>query len=100
MFEFLCPTSRQYRTITKTEMGSVVQDRDIALAQQTRNCAKRAAKSAVEQHRILAVEKFRDAPFEFAVKIGHALKHRRTACPHTMGPQGLVPRSKHVGVIR
>ncbi len=80
-------------------MGSIVENGDIAFAQQPRDRAKRAAKSAVEKHGVLAIEKFRDAPFEFAVEIGHARKHGRTACAHAMGAQRLMRGSKHVGVV-
>ena len=72
MLEFLRATPRQNRAVTKTQMRAVVQNRDVAFAQQAGNRAQRAAKSAVEKHGVLAVEKFRDAPFEFAVEIGHA----------------------------
>ena len=100
MLEFLRATPRQYRAVTKTQMGSIVENGNIAFAQQPRDRAQRAAKSAVEKHRVLAVEKFRDAPFEFAMKIGHAGKHGRTAGAHSVGAQRLVRGSKHVGVIR
>src|SRR5436190_5505850 len=72
MLEFLRATPRQNRTVTKTQMRAVVQNRDVALPQQAGNRTQRAAKSAVEKHGVLAVEKLRDAPFEFAVEIGHA----------------------------
>ena len=72
MLEFLRATPRQNRTVTKTQMRAVVQNRDVALPQQAGNRTQRAAKSTVEKHRVLAVEKFRDVPFEFAVEIGHA----------------------------
>src|SRR2546430_16327433 len=64
MLEFLGATSRQNRTITKTQMRAIVENGDIAFAQQPRDRAQRAAKSAVEKHRVLAIEKFRHAPFE------------------------------------
>ena len=72
MLEFFRATPRQNRAVTKTQVGSVVENRDVAFAQQAGDRAQRAAKSAVEKHGVLAVEKFRDAPFEFAVEIGHA----------------------------
>ena len=72
MLEFFRATPRQNRAVTKTQMGAIVENGDIAFAQQSGNRAERAAKSAVEKHGVLAVEKFRDAPFEFAVEIGHA----------------------------
>ena len=72
MLEFFSATPRQYRAVTKTQMGSIVENGYVAFAQQPRDRAQRAAKSAVEKHGVLAIEKFRDAPFEFAVEIGHA----------------------------
>src|SRR5436309_2976105 len=72
MLEFLRATPRQNRAITKTQVGSIVENGDIAFAQQTRDRAQRASKSAVEKHGVLAVEKFRNAAFEFAMEIGHA----------------------------
>src|SRR5438477_12989100 len=99
MLEFLRATSRQNRAITKTQVGSIVENGDIAFAQQTRDRAQRAAKSAVEKHRVLAIEKFRDTAFEFAMEIGHARKHRRTACAHTVRAQRFVRCSEDVRVV-
>src|SRR2546427_135111 len=63
---------RQDRSIAKTEMRTVIQNRNVALAQQPGDGAESAAKTAVEKHCILAAKKFRDAPFELAMEIGHA----------------------------
>src|SRR5262245_42023684 len=100
MLELFRATPRQYRAITKTQMRSIIQNGDVAFAQQAGNRAQRAAKSAVEKHRVLAVEKLRDAAFEFAVEIGHARKHRRPARAHPMSAQRLVRGGEDVGVIR
>src|SRR5262249_43047818 len=59
----------------------------------------RAAKSAVEKHGVLAVEKFCDAAFEFAVEISHARKHGRAARAHPMSAQRPVRSGQDVGVI-
>ena len=85
MLEFFGATSRKHRAVAKTQMRSIVENGDIAFAQQTGDRAERAAKSAVEKHGVFALEKFRDAPFEFAMQIGHSGKHRRTACAQTVG---------------
>ena len=65
-------------------MRAVVEDRDIGFAEQTRNGSKRAAKTAVEKHRVFPPEKFRDLAFQLAMKIGHARKHGRTAGPESV----------------
>ena len=62
----------QNRAITKTKVRAIVQNRHVAFAKQPGDRAQRAAKSTVEKHRVLASEKFRDAPFEFAMEIGHS----------------------------
>ena len=68
-------------------------------AQQTGNCPERAAKTAVEKHRIFVTEKLRDRLLEFAVKIGHARKHRRTARAQTVRLQSFVRGGDDFGVI-
>ena len=72
MLEFSRATPRQDRSIAKTEMRTVIQNRNVAFAQQPGDGAESAAKTAVEKHCILAAKKFRDAPFELAMEIGHA----------------------------
>ena len=72
MLELFRSTARQNRTIAQTQMRAIIENSDIAFAQQPGNRAQRTAKSAVEKHRILAIEIFRDTPFEFAMEIGHA----------------------------
>src|SRR2546423_246383 len=47
-------------------MRAIVQKRHVGFAKEPRDGAQRAAKAAVEKHRILASKKFRHAPFEFA----------------------------------
>ena len=72
MLELLRAASRQNRAITKTQMRAIIQNCDVAFAQQPGNRPQCTAEAAVEKHRVLAVEKFRDAVFEFPVEIGHA----------------------------
>jgi hypothetical protein len=72
VLELFCPAPGQHSAIAKAKMRAIIENGDIALAKQPGDCTQRAAKSTVEKHRVLAVEKFRDATFEFAVEIGHA----------------------------
>ena len=67
MLEFLRAASGKDCAIAKTEVRAIVQDGHVGFAEQARNRAQRAAKSAVEKHRILASEEFRHTPFEFAM---------------------------------
>src|SRR5438876_9742394 len=80
-------------------MRAVVQKRHVGFAKEPRDGAQRAAKAAVEKHRILAAKKFRDAPFEFAMQIGHSREHRRTARAHSVRSERLVCGGQHFRVI-
>ena len=76
MLEFFCAAPGQHSPIAKAKMRAVVQKRHVGFAKEPRDGAQRAAKAAVEKHRILASKKFRHAPFEFAMQIGHSREHR------------------------
>ena len=65
-------------------MRSIVEHRDIGFPEQTGNGSERAAESAVEEHRIFTAEEGRDFSLQFAVEIGHAGKHGRTAGSETV----------------
>ena len=56
-------------------------------------------KSAVEKHGVFATEKFCDLAFEFAVQIGHAGKHGRTAGAEAVGGEGVARGGDHLGMI-
>src|SRR5437867_3014393 len=100
MLEFFGATTRQHRTVAQTQVRSIIENRDIAFAEQTRDSAKCAAESAIEKHRVFAIEKFCDLTFEFAMKIGHAGEHGRTACTKAVGIERFVRGGDDVGVIR
>jgi len=71
VFKLLRPAPGQHGTIAETKVRAVVQNGHVAFAKQAGDRAQRAAKSAVEKHRVFALEKFRDAPFELAMEVGH-----------------------------
>src|SRR5437667_12797414 len=71
VFKLLRPAPGQHGTIAETKVRAVVQNGHVAFAKQSGDRAQRAAKSAVEKHRVFALEKFRDAPFELAMEVGH-----------------------------
>src|SRR5437870_12645431 len=99
MFKLLGATTGKHGAVTQTQVRSIIENRDVALAEQPRDRAEGAAESAVEEHRILATEKFRDPRFQFAVKIGHAREHGRTACSETVGIERVVRRRDDLGMI-
>ncbi len=99
MLEFLRAATRERRAIAQAEMRAVIEHRDIGFPEQSRDGAERAAKSAVEKHRVFAAEELRDLALQFAMQIGHAGKHRRTAGPETMSSEGLARGGDHFGVI-
>ena len=66
-------------------MRTIVENCDVAFSEQTRDRAERAAKPAVEKHRILAAKEFREPPLELTMQIGHTGKHRSSARAHSMG---------------
>src|SRR5438552_3641224 len=72
MLKLICAATRKNSSVAKTQVRAVVENRDIRFAKQSGNRAERAAKSAVEKHRVFAAEKFRDAALQLAMKIGHA----------------------------
>ncbi len=80
-------------------MRAVVQKRHVGFAKEPGDGAQCAAKAAVEKHRILASKKFCDAPFEFAMQIGHSREHRRTARSQSVRLKGFMRGRKHLGVI-
>src|SRR5690242_19178038 len=99
MFELLSAASRQHGTVAKTKMRTVVQNGHVAFAKESRDRAQRATKSAVEKHRVLALEKFRDALFQLAMEISHSREHWRTAHPHSVRSQRLMRSGQHFRVI-
>ncbi len=99
MLEFFCAAPGQHSAIAKAKMRAIVQKRHVGFAKQSGDRAQRAAKAAIEKHRILASKKFRHAPFEFAMQIGHSREHRRTARAHSVRPERLVCGSQHFRVI-
>src|SRR6266496_1270856 len=99
MFELFGATPGKDSAVTQAQVRSVIENRDIALAKHPRNRAQGAAESAVEKHRIIATEKLRDSRFQFAMKIGHAREHGRTACSETVGIERVVRRSDDLGMI-
>ena len=68
-------------------------------AQKSGNGAERAAKAAVEKHRVLTAEKFRHPSFQFAMKISHSRKYRGAARAQAVRRQGFVRRRDHLGMI-
>src|SRR5437667_5932102 len=99
MLELLCSASREYGAIAKAKVRAIIQNGYVCLAKQSGDCTERAAKAAVEKHRVLASEKSRDAPFEFAMEIGHSREHRRTASAQSVCAECLVRRDQHLGMI-
>src|SRR5262245_26635308 len=80
-------------------MRAVVENRHVGFAKQAGDGAQRAAEPAVEKHRVLASQKFRDAPFEFAMQIGHSREHGGSARSESMRPQGFMGGRQYFGVI-
>ena len=72
VFKLLGPTTRKHSAIAQAQVRSIIEDGNVALAEQTGNSAECSAKSAVEEHCVFATEKFCDSRFQFAMKIGHA----------------------------
>src|SRR6202035_1460668 len=72
VLELLSAAARKDGAIAKTKVRTVVQKSHVSFAKEAGDCAQRAAKSAVEKHRVLAFERFCDAPFELAMEIGHS----------------------------
>src|SRR4029077_10233412 len=99
MLEFFCAAPGQHSPIAKAKMRAVVQKRHVGFAKEPRDGAQRAAKAAVEKHRILASKKFRHAPFEFAMQISHSREHGRTARAHSVRSERLVCGSQHFRMI-
>src|SRR5512133_3981935 len=87
MLEFVCATSRKRRAVAQTQMRSIIQDRYVVFAQQTRDGSERASKTAVKKHSVFAPENFCHLPLELAMQVRHAREHRRTACAETVGLQ-------------
>src|SRR2546430_5666075 len=68
MLKFFRATAREEGAIAQTQVRPIVQDRDISFSQQSGNGPERAAKPAVEKHRILAPE-----------ELGHARSEEHTS---------------------
>src|SRR5256885_17107752 len=100
MFKFFGATTGKHSAIAKAQVRSIIENGDVALAKQTGNCAERSAKAAVEKHCVFAVEKLCDSRFQFAMKIGHAREHGRTACAQTVTVQGFMSSSDDIGMVR
>src|SRR5207247_5821314 len=95
----LCPASREYGAIAKAKVRAIIQNCYVWLAKQSGDRAQRAAKPAVKKHRVLASEKFRDAPFELAMEISHSGEHGRTARSQSVRLKSFMRGRKHLGVI-
>src|SRR6202040_3801825 len=59
MFETVEPAAGEDRAISETEMRPIIENRDVAFAQQPGECSERTAEATVEKHRIFAAEKLR-----------------------------------------
>ena len=99
VFETVEPAAREDRAVAEAEMRPVVENRDVAFAQQPGESSERATEAAVEKHRVFPAEKLRHRPLEFPMEIGHAREHRRTARAHAVFREGLVGRGNHFRVI-
>ena len=74
------------RAITQTEMGAIIQDRDVAFCATDPEIVPSAPPNPLLKS--IASSRPRNSatsPFEFAMKIGHPGKHGRTARPHSVG---------------
>ena len=100
MFKTFGACARQDRAVAQAKMRAIIENSRIGFAQQTRDRAERAAKSAVEKHRIFVTEEFRDGMFQFAMKIGHARKHGRSACAQAVRLQSFMRSGDDFGMIR
>ncbi len=100
MLELLGTTARKGGAIAQAEVRTIIEHRDVGLAEQAGNGAERAAEPAVEKHGVLAPEELRHLPLELAVKIGHAREHRRAAGAEAVGGERFLRGGDDLGVIR
>src|SRR5580700_11181434 len=80
-------------------MRAIVENGHIRFSEQTGNGSKRATKSTVEKHCVLAAEEFCDLVLEFAMQIGHSRKHRGTASTQAVRLERLVGRGNYLGMV-
>src|SRR3954471_18166729 len=95
----LAPATGQSRAITKAEVRTIIKNGHVRFTEQPGDGAEGAAEAAVEEHGIFAAEKIRDAPFQFAMQIGHAGEDRRATSTESMGTETLLRGGNHLGVI-
>jgi hypothetical protein len=93
------PTTRKHRAIAQTQVRSIIENRNVSLAEQTGNCAECSTKTTVEEHRVFAAKKFCDSRLQFAMKIGHAREHGRTAGAQTVRIERRMGRGDDIRMV-